>query len=357
MREGQRVIEDRPLGWINHRLVAIGIGLLLMGTALAPADPLDSIPHETQRVDTALSAADRRQAQQWQLSEAEWQRYRVLMTGIRGSLSVATISPIEVLGIHAPDEAERRRYAERWAQLMHEDAERVLAFQRAYSEAFQRLYPNEPLIDLSQLPGAAPAIRFQPGDRLLFFARTDCGRCATLVPPLLHTLQAQPGVGLDIYLVRVGQALGVPPPLLYAVALTESARRLRGDTVRPWPWSLQVNGQAEYHASRQAAYRAIRRHLVAGRRSIDIGLMQLNWRWHHESLQDPWQALDPYHNLRIGARLLREHYRECGDWLTAAGRYHAPATTKQGRALASAYRKRIAKQLARFKGPGGWLGS
>jgi soluble lytic murein transglycosylase-like protein len=146
--------------------------------------------------------------------------------------------------------------------------------------------------------------------------------------------------------VTVAREVGVPPRLLYAVALTESARRFRTNEVRPWPWSLHVNGRAEYHASREDAYRAIRRHLAAGRRSIDIGLMQLNWRWHRESLRDPWQALDPYHNLRTGAHLLRAHYRECGDWLTAAGRYHAPATTKQGRALAKTYRKRVARQLA-----------
>ena len=150
--------------------------------------------------------------------------------------------------------------------------------------------------------------------------------------------------------LAVAREVGVPPGLLYAVALTESARRFPTAEVRPWPWSLNVNGKAEYHPNRKAAYRAIRRHLTAGRRSIDIGLMQLNWRWHRESLRDPWQALDPYHNLRLGAHLLRAHYRACGDWLTAAGRYHAPATTKQGRALAKTYRKRVARQLVRLQG-------
>jgi integrating conjugative element protein (TIGR03759 family) len=207
------------------------VGLLLLSSATALADVADSTPLETPLTDTALSVAERRQAQRWQLTEAEWRHYQSLMEGIRGSLSVATISPVEVLGIHARDEAERRRYAERWAQLMHEDAERVLAFQRAYSEAFQRLYPDEPLIDLGQLPGAAPAISFQPGDRLLFFARTDCGPCSTLVPSLLRILQKHPGVGLDIYLtdsvageddkVRTwARTQGIPPELVKARTVT-----------------------------------------------------------------------------------------------------------------------------------------
>ncbi len=152
--------------------------------------------------------------------------------------------------------------------------------------------------------------------------------------------------------LSIAREVGVPPRLLYAVALTESALRFSTAAVQPWPWSLNVNGKTEYHASRADAYRAIRRHLAAGRRSIDIGLMQVNWRWHRETLQDPWKALDPYHNLRTGARLLRDRYRECGDWLTAAGRYHAPAATRRSQALAKTYRHHVAKQLAQLPGSG-----
>ena len=65
------------------------------------------------------------------------------------------ISPLEVLDIHARDEAESRRYAELWAQAMGEDAERILAFQRAYVEAGRKLYPGVPLIDPNRLPEKA----------------------------------------------------------------------------------------------------------------------------------------------------------------------------------------------------------
>ena len=93
-----------------------------------------------------------------------------LMQGIRGSISPETISPIEVLGIHARDEAERQRYADAWARALHEDVDRILAFQRAYDAAGKRLYPNEPLIDVDQLPVKAEATSvFQSSDRLLFF--------------------------------------------------------------------------------------------------------------------------------------------------------------------------------------------
>ena len=92
-----------------------------------------------------------------------WRRYKQLMQGIRGSISPATISPIEVLGIHARDDAERQRYAEVWAHAMYEDAGRILAFQRAYDAATKRLYPNMSLIDISRLPGKTEVkIPFSP---------------------------------------------------------------------------------------------------------------------------------------------------------------------------------------------------
>jgi hypothetical protein len=45
------------------------------------------------------------------------------------------------------------------------------------------------------------------------------------------------------YQVAAQQA-GVPPPVLYAVALQESGARLRGRLI-PWPWTLNVAGRAE----------------------------------------------------------------------------------------------------------------
>ena len=144
-------------------------------------------------------ANDIARAQVWGLSETEWRRYRSLMQGIRGSVSPETISPIEVLGIHARDGAERRRYAELWAQAMWEDAERILAFQRAYVEAGRKLYPGVPLIDPSRLPkNDEQTAGLQPQDRVLFFTRPDCAPCDTLLARLLARIERIAGV--DIYL-------------------------------------------------------------------------------------------------------------------------------------------------------------
>ena len=139
-------------------------------------------------------------AQRWGLSPTEWQRYETLMTGIRGSVSPSSLSPIEVLGIHARTDAERREYAEQWARLMHEDVERVLAFQRAYDEALRRLYGNEPLISSAATPRLTQAALAR-SDRLLLFVSRECPACDDAVKDVLR-LQSQVA-GIDIYLVGV----------------------------------------------------------------------------------------------------------------------------------------------------------
>ena len=139
--------------------------------------------------------------------------------------------------------------------------------------------------------------------------------------------------------VTVANAHRVPPAVLYAVGLTES-RRTTPHGVRPWPWTLNVDGRAYYYPSRSEAWLALRRH-VAAKRTVDVGLMQVNWNWHSKLLKDTWRALEPYHNLDAAARLLRGHYDATGDWWTAIGRYHAPANERR----AARYRLRVSKHL------------
>jgi integrating conjugative element protein (TIGR03759 family) len=181
----------RHSGWLIFGL-AVAAGLWAGGGAAEPATVQERSALAVPHAETApLSRFSR---EQWGLDETEWQRYHTLLQGIRGSLSPATLSPLEVLGIHARDEKERADYAKRWARLMWEDTERVLAFQRAYDQAFAELAPPRP-----PAPRAARA-EVQPGDRLLLFVRIqDCPECEDW---LAGTLAAQGrGVQLDIYAV------------------------------------------------------------------------------------------------------------------------------------------------------------
>ena len=137
---------------------------------------------------------------------------------------------------------------------------------------------------------------------------------------------------------QVADAYDLPPEVLYAVALTESARQVDSTgNVRPWPWTLNVQGQGHFFASRKEAEFALQQHFDQGRTSIDIGLMQVNWRYHRQRLGSPQLALDPYHNLRVAAEILRDCHQSRQVWWAAVGCYHAPNSPQR----ADRYRARV----------------
>jgi len=143
---------------------------------------------------------------------------------------------------------------------------------------------------------------------------------------------------------QVAGEQGIPDELLYAIALTESGRQMTTRR-RPWPWTLNIKGHGYYYASRLTAWLALRERLEQGIRSIDIGLMQVNWRYHQKQLGDPWQALDPYHNLRVGAAILRACYAHHRDWWSSVGCYHAPTNPVR----AERYRNQVQAQWRTLK--------
>jgi len=139
----------------------------------------------------------------WSLSQADWTRYKTLMQGIRGSISPANISPIEVLGTHARSDQERRKFAEIWATMRYDDATRILAFQAAYNVAYQKLYPNEQLIDTARLfnQQQSAAEVFKTGDRVLVFVKiNECPECEQMTQKLIDDNRGKNNP-IDIYFI------------------------------------------------------------------------------------------------------------------------------------------------------------
>lgn len=145
---------------------------------------------------------------------------------------------------------------------------------------------------------------------------------------------------------KIAGVYGVPSEILYAIAITESNHKLKNGTYHPWPWTLNVDGRPERFATRKAAYRALSQYLRQGIERIDIGLMQVNWRYHRKKLGSPWTALEPYHNLSVGSAILRAEYANTRNWRVAIGRYHAPNHPRR----AAQYRRRVEKRLRRIRG-------
>jgi soluble lytic murein transglycosylase-like protein len=152
------------------------------------------------------------------------------------------------------------------------------------------------------------------------------------------------GVPPPAYSVAARNA-GIPPDILFAVALQESGITLRNQRI-PWPWTLNVAGEAHYYASRKDACTALLRAMKKlPSRRIDAGLTQINLGYQKRFYKFPCEVLKPHRNLAIAAWILREHYRPGESWLDAAGRFHRPA----GGSLAARYQLSVSQHLAKLE--------
>ena len=183
--------------------------VLLLALWVPPSAVFGESESSLELRDTRLTETERVQrAEAWGLRIEEWQRYETLMQGQRGLWS-PELDPILVLGIHARSDDERRRYAELAVEQERTRVAGELAFQRAYDAAWQRLYPDELMIDM---PASA---RNEPRDsavpegggntrRVLLFTRTtECPACDALLPDVLARARALQA-GLDIFLLDTG---------------------------------------------------------------------------------------------------------------------------------------------------------
>lgn len=135
---------------------------------------------------------------------------------------------------------------------------------------------------------------------------------------------------------QVARRHRIDPYILYAVALTESRKHDNQNKVIPSPWAINNAGNAYIPGSQQEAEALLNRMLEQGRRNIDVGMMQVNLRWHGHRVAKPEQLLIPSTNLEIGASVLSEAIQSVpGNLAHGIGRYYSwknePAAIQYGR--------------------------
>jgi hypothetical protein len=136
----------------------------------------------------------------------------------------------------------------------------------------------------------------------------------------------------------------LPPRLLSAISITETGR-LDPATghLRPWPWSIDVDGEGQFFETRENAIAAVRALQAQGVKSIDVGCMQVNLMYHPDAFATLEQAFDPTTNARYAAQFLNLLYAGTHDWSHAIAAYHSETP-----ALGDAYRVLV---LARWQNP------
>lgn len=111
---------------------------------------------------------------------------------------------------------------------------------------------------------------------------------------------------------------GVPAKLMSAISLVETQRNGRS-----WPWTLNEGGQGHYFATKGEALAYLEDAVARGVRNIDVGCMQLNFRWHAAGFTSLDAMLDPRANTNYAALFLTELKQRLGSWEEATKHYHS----------------------------------
>ncbi|CCW33000.1 putative exported protein [Xenorhabdus nematophila F1] len=169
------------------KLYQLGVLVWLLSSPVWAVTPTPLASQQTRTTESQPQSLNN-QAEQWQLSTDEYQRYQQLMNGPRGIQSPG-LDPLTALGIEAESDTERRRYAEQWVKAEFARTEKELRFQREVNAAWQRLFPDV-------LPVNMEKSRATNGRLALFVRAKDCPQCETRLAEVLAAKQPA-----DIYLV------------------------------------------------------------------------------------------------------------------------------------------------------------
>jgi len=171
------------------------LAALLIGLASALADgETTSDTRLSQQRASREARSDEQLAQDWGLQAEDWVRYRQLQQGPLGIYS-PNLDPLTALGIEARSDDERRRFAELQVRAESARVTKELAYQRAYDQAWKRLYPTLQVVTLTGATHSSP-VKLQGNGRLALFIEDHCMACTLQV----KKLQAA-GRDFDLYMV------------------------------------------------------------------------------------------------------------------------------------------------------------
>ncbi len=120
----------------------------------------------------------------------------------------------------------------------------------------------------------------------------------------------------------------IPPSLVVAIARTESDCN---------PLCITINGREYRPKNREEALR-LAKQAMRQKKSVDIGLMQINSWWLKELNLSCETVLEPENNLLLALWILRQEMRRYGRTWKAVGAYHSKKPARQ-----RAYIRRVQK--------------
>lgn len=123
--------------------------------------------------------------------------------------------------------------------------------------------------------------------------------------------------------------------ILYSIAMNESKRN-----GNPYPWTINAFGRGYFFNTREEAYSAAQWLVNHKYTLFDIGIMQVNWKYHHKRFDSLWDAFQPTTNINAASDILLENYTTTNDWAKSVKWYH-----NRGAARGKMYFKKFIKHF------------
>ncbi len=115
----------------------------------------------------------------------------------------------------------------------------------------------------------------------------------------------------------------LPKNILLSIARVESGYGKVDGITRSWPWTLNAGGNSAYFETKEDAIKDLQTKLKKGVRNVDLGCMQINYKWHKKFFKGVNEMMDPLSNVDYGARFLKRLYQRHGSWDKAIKYYHS----------------------------------
>jgi len=135
---------------------------------------------------------------------------------------------------------------------------------------------------------------------------------------------------------KYGKKFNLPNKLLTSIALVESGLKKDKDSFKSWPWTLNVSGKSLYFDSKEETLSYLKKNLNT-RKSIDVGCMQINTRYHLKNFRSLEQLIEPEENVKYAASFLSGLHKRYKSWNEAISRYHSSIPKKKELYLRKVY--------------------
>ena len=130
----------------------------------------------------------------------------------------------------------------------------------------------------------------------------------------------------------------LPNGLLGSIARVESGRINKNGVKRAWPWTLNLAGDSKFFDNKSQTLEYLNNAISEGKTNIDIGCMQINYRWHKNNFTTVEEMLDPKSNINYAIKFLNELFEKHNSWEDAVKHYHSAT-----KSLNTKYYRKIAR--------------